>query len=73
MLPALAGAIVMDCNCDDVTRIPCLPVIPLCVAEIVAVPEPCPVAKPLPFTVATLALEEVQVTAFVIACVLLSL
>lgn len=64
---------VIETKGEAVTTMPCVATTPFCAAEIFAAPPPCPVANPFPFTVATLEFDEVQVTAFVMTCVVPSL
>jgi hypothetical protein len=57
----------------NVTVAVVLPVTPLNTAEIVAVPPPCPVARPLDEIVATKVFDELQVTLDVTSAVVLLL
>lgn len=70
----LAAEIVIDCRVAAVTaRDRVLDVIPLWEAVTLVEPTPLPVASPLELIVATLVLDEVQVTELLMFCVLPSL
>ena len=69
---ALPGVTDKEATAADVTATPADPMMPLCVAVMLAVPCATLVANPLAFTVVTDAFEELQVTEAVTIFVVLS-
>jgi len=72
-MEAFAGVTAVDTNTDAVTVRLVDPLIDPDVAWMVVLPVPTPVARPAPVMVATVVLEEVQITEVVKFAVLLSL